>query len=419
MGSFEDLFFEVEDKLLKLSNGSSGNLHLARSRNDMGIAIYRITLRQKILRTLGSASALQASLLAFAGKHTDTIFIAHTHTQQAQPTTIAHYIAAVSDSLARDVRRLQAAYANCNLSSLGAAALTTSGFDINRERVAELLAFDGLIENSYDAVSGADYVAEMVSGTQLAAINLGRFVQELLLWCTQEFAVAKVASPYVQISSIMPQKRNPVSIEHIRALLSSVVGTSQTVLTMIHNTPFGDIVDTEDDLQPYAWKSLDTLEVVYRLLAKVIDSLDINKEVLQRRAAASFATVTELADTLVREEGIPFRSAHSIVSRFVSQSVEQGKGVGELSLRALNEIAIHTMGVSLNLSEEKFRQALDPVHFVHVRKLRGGPSPGEVKRALGTQNHRLHSVQQWLHERETHVAAALVQLDDRLSDFLR
>ncbi|SDF97059.1 argininosuccinate lyase [Fontibacillus panacisegetis] len=416
-GQFEDLFFEVEHKLLKLSDDSSNNLHLARSRNDIGIAIYRITLRQKLLRTLSSALELNASLLTFAKKHIDTIFIAHTHTQQAQPTTIAHYIAAVSDSLARDVRRLQAAYANCNLSSLGAAALTTSGFDINRERVAELLAFDGLIENSYDAVSGADYVAEIVASIQLAAINLGRFVQELLLWCTQEFAVAKVASPYVQISSIMPQKRNPVSIEHIRSLLSSIAGTSQTVLTMIHNTPFGDIVDTEDDMQPYAWKGLDTLEVVYRLLSKVIDSLEINKDVLHRRAAASFATVTELADTLVREEGIPFRNAHKIVSILVSQAVEQSKGISDLSLQSLNEIAIHTIGAPLKLSREKLKLTLDPKHFVNIRKLRGGPSPSEITRALEDQQHRLHSLEQWLSERETYLATALAQLDAILSNW--
>lgn len=204
----------MEHQLLTLSDEASGSLHLARSRNDMGIAIYRITLREKLLRTISSALQLHTELFAFAQKHTETIFIAHTHTQQAQPTTIAHYIAAVTDSLARDIRRLQAAYANCNLSSMGAAALTTSGFAISRERVAELLAFDGLIENSYDAVSGADYVGEIAAGISLAAINLGRFTQELLLWCTQEFGVVQVAAPYVQISSIMPQKeiQFPLSI---------------------------------------------------------------------------------------------------------------------------------------------------------------------------------------------------------------
>jgi argininosuccinate lyase len=417
-GQFEDLFFEVEHQLLELSDEASGSLHLARSRNDMGIAIYRITLREKLLKTISSALELHADLLDFANKHTETIFIAHTHTQQAQPTTIAHYIAAVTDSLARDIRRLQAAYANCNLSSMGAAALTTSGFAISRERVAELLAFDGLIENSYDAVSGADYVGEIAAVISLAAINLGRFAQELLLWCTQEFAVVQIAAPYVQISSIMPQKRNPVSVEHIRSLLSSIAGNAQTVITMIHNTPFGDIVDTEDDMQPYAWKSLDTLEVVYRLLSKVISTLQLNKDVLRQRAAASFATVTELADTIVRDEGLSFRKAHSIVSRLVTHAAEQGIKVGELNLQALNEAAIQTIGIPLGLSDEQLKHALDPAHFVNIRSLRGGPSPAEMHRALNVQQNRLSELELWLEERQSRLEAAAKDIDLILTDWI-
>ncbi|WP_169083523.1 argininosuccinate lyase [Paenibacillus sp. PL91] len=417
-GQFEDLFFEVEHKLLELSGEASGSLHLARSRNDMGISIYRITLRGKLLRAIGSALELHASLLALAKKHTDTIMIAHTHTQQAQPTTLAHYIAAVTDSLARDIRRLQAAYGNCNLSSMGAAALTTSGFAISRERVAWLLAFDGLIDNAYDAVSGADYAGEIASAVQLAAINLGRFTQELLLWCTQEFAVAQVADPYVQISSIMPQKRNPVSLEHIRSLLSSIAGNAQTVLTMIHNTPFGDIVDTEDDMQPYAWKSLDTLEAVYRLLSKVISTLHIKEDVLQKRAADSFATVTELADTLVREEGLSFRKAHSVVSKLVTIAAQRGDHLSDLSLHALNEAAVQTIGIPLRLSEQQLKQALDPNHFVHIRTLRGGPSPTEMNRSLDAQQKRLLGLNLWLKERAAKLEAAAAELNLILSGWL-
>jgi argininosuccinate lyase len=417
-GDFEDLFFEVEHKLLTLSDEASGNLHIARSRNDMGIAIYRITLRQKLLRTLGSALELQASLLAFAEKHTDTIIIAHTHTQQAQPTTLAHYIAAVSDSLARDIRRLQAAYVNCNISSMGAAALTTSGFAINRERVAELLAFDGLIENAYDAVSGADYVAEIATAVQLASINLGRFTQELLLWCTQEFAVVTVAAPYVQISSIMPQKRNPVSVEHIRSLLSSIAGNAQTVLTMLHNTPFGDIVDTEDDMQPYAWKSLNTLEVVYRLLSKIIATLKVNEDVLRQRVSESFATVTELADTLVREEGLSFRTAHSIVSELVSKAAQRGSKIYDISLESLNEAAIKLIDNPLRLSDKELKLALDPRHFVNSRSLRGGPNPAEMNRALAAQQNRLTGLRLWLNERQSDLEGAAANVQKILSDWL-
>ncbi|MGO4697761.1 argininosuccinate lyase [Paenibacillus sp. 2TAB26] len=417
-GQFEDLFFEVEHQLLTLSDEASGSLHLARSRNDMGIAIYRITLREKLLRTISSALQLHTELLAFAQKHTETIFIAHTHTQQAQPTTIAHYIAAVTDSLARDIRRLQAAYANCNLSSMGAAALTTSGFAISRERIAELLAFDGLIENSYDAVSGADYVGEIAAGISLAAINLGRFTQELLLWCTQEFGVVQIAAPYVQISSIMPQKRNPVSVEHIRSLLSSITGNAQTVLTMIHNTPFGDIVDTEDDMQPYAWRSLETLEVVYRLLSKVISTLQLNEDVLWQRTAASFATVTELADTIVRDERLSFHKAHSIVSKLVTHAVQHGNKITDLNLQALNEAAIQTIGFPLRLTEEQLKQALEPAHFVNIRSLRGGPSPAEMNRALTVQQDRLSELALWLEERESRLEAAAADIDLILTDWI-
>lgn len=417
-GQFEDLFFEVEYRLLELSDEAASNLHIARSRNDMGIAIYRIVLREKILTAVVSALELHKSLHHFASKHTNTIMIAHTHTQQAQPTTLAHFIAAVTDSLARDIHRLQASYDGCNLSSMGAAALTTSGFAVSRERVAELLAFDGLIENSYDAVSGADYVGEVASAVQLSAINLGRFAQELLLWCTQEFAVARVAAPYVQISSIMPQKRNPVSIEHIRSLLSSVAGDAQTVLTMIHNTPFGDIVDTEDDMQPYAWKSLSTLESVYRLLSKVISSLEINEDVLRQRASVSFATVTELADTLVREEGLSFKIAHTIVSKLVADAVENGHTVKDLNIEGLNKAAA-TLGINnLKLNTSQLEQALDPVHFVRIRKLRGGPSPTEVERALGIQGDRQIGLRQWLVEREGKLHGALIGLDKILSSWL-
>ncbi|UUZ90358.1 argininosuccinate lyase [Paenibacillus sp. P25] len=416
-GEFEDLFFEVEHELLLLAGDAAGNLHLARSRNDMGIAVYRIVLREKLLQTVRSALELYGSLHAFAGRHTETVMIALTHTQQAQPTTIAHYIAAVTDSLARDIRRLQAAFANCNLSSLGAAALTTSGFPVSRERVAALLAFDGLIDNAYDAVSGADYAGEIAAAVQLTAINLGRFVQEPLLWCTQEFAVLRVADPYVQISSIMPQKRNPVSIEHARSLLSSCVGNAQTVLSMIHNTPFGDIVDTEDDMRPYAWKSLNTLESVCRSLSKVVVTLEVNHETLRSRAETSFATVTELADTLVRREKLSFRTAHTIVSGVVHRVSGGGGSVRDITLNILNETAENIIGRPLRLSAEELKQALDPVHFIQVRSLRGGPAPGEIERALRVQEITQRKLREWLDDKAAGMNRANKYLDETLASW--
>lgn len=416
-GQFEDLFFQVESRLLELAPDVAGNLHLARSRNDMGIAIYRMVLREKLLVALASALYLKEHLLLFAKEHAETIMIGYTHTQQAQPTTMAHYIMAVVDVLGRDIQRLIHAYRTCNRSPMGAAALTTSGFAISRERMRELLGFDELVENSYDAVCGADYLGETATAVQLAAINLGRTVQDMLQWCTQEFAGLKVASPYVQISSIMPQKRNPVSFEHMRSLLSSSAGNAATVLAMMHNTPFGDIVDTEDDMQPYAWKSLGVLEQMYRLMACVVATMEVNKEGLLQRAKGSFATVTELADTLVRTDRLSFRSSHHIVSRVVKEAIQEGRSADQISLDLVNRAAKEVIGRELSITAEELRLALDPVHFVAIRKLPGGPNFDEIRRMIAERRKSLQAELAWLDEAKRTCDEAMQKLDQTIAEW--
>ncbi|MED4587049.1 argininosuccinate lyase [Brevibacillus choshinensis] len=416
-GQFEDLFFQVESRLLELAPDVAGNLHLARSRNDMGIAIYRMVLRDKLLVALGSALYLKEHLLLFAQEHAETVMIGYTHTQQAQPTTMAHYIMAVVDLLSRDIQRLKNAYQTCNRSPMGAAALTTSGFAISRERMKELLGFDELVENSYDAVCGADYLGEAATAVQLAAINLGRTVQDMLLWCTQEFAALKVASPYVQISSIMPQKRNPVSFEHMRSLLSSSAGNAAAVLTMMHNTPFGDIVDTEDDMQPYVWKSMSVLEQMYRLMACVVGTMEVNKEGLLERAKGSFATVTELADTIVRTDHLSFRNSHHIVSRVVKEAMAAGMRADEISLELVNRAAREVIGKDLVMTAEELRLALDPVHFVKIRKLPGGPNADEIKRMITQRTTTLQADAAWLAQEKQGREYMWKELDQRIADW--
>ncbi|WP_445487408.1 argininosuccinate lyase [Niallia sp. 03133] len=416
-GEVEDLFFQVEGDLLQKAGDIAGNLHIARSRNDMCITMFRMTLRQKMQTTLTSVLSLKEQLLHFAKEHAEALMIGYTHTQQAQPTTMAHYIMAVVDSLNRDIQRFKMAYEHCNQSPMGAAAFTTSGFAINRERMMELLAFDGLVENSYDAIAGADYIAEAMAATQIAAISLGRFVQDLLLWSTQEFGVLTVADPYVQISSIMPQKRNPVSFEHIRSLLSSCVGNTQTVLTMLHNTPFGDIVDTEDDMQPYGWKSLDLLDKLCRLLGCVIGTVKVNKEKLRERAASSFATITELADTIVRTDALSFRKAHHIASIIVKNAMAQNITPHQISLDLVNETAVKVIGKPLVLDEAKLRQSLDADYFVRIRSLPGGPNPDEVKRMIADRMNQHTHQQSWLQNVKTKSENSLQKLDSILSDW--
>ncbi|MCG0239132.1 MAG: argininosuccinate lyase [Firmicutes bacterium] len=411
-GRYEDLFFCVEDHLLRTAGEVAGNLHIGRSRNDMGVTLYRLVLRQRLLAVLEAAVGLHAALLEVAEQHAGTVMLAYTHTQPAQPTTLGHWLLAAADVLARDIQRLIRAYEEANRSPMGAAALGTTGFAIDRERVAELLGFDGLVENAYDAVAAADYLGSAAATVQLAAIDTGRVVQDLLLWATQEFGAIRVADAYVQCSSIMPQKRNPVSLEHCRALLSSAAGSAAAVLQMLHNTPFGDIVDTEDDMQPHLWRALGALRDAMRLLTAVVVTLEVRADRLLERARASFASVTEMADYLVREHGIPFRQAHRVVSAAVREALAQGiEDVRQVPCSLWEGAAARVLGRPLRLDPERVRQVLDPEHFVAVRRVRGGVAPAEVRRMLANRQGRHLDLVRWLREARGRLEAARKKLD--------
>jgi argininosuccinate lyase len=412
-GEFEDLFFEVEHSFIEEAGDMAGNLHIARSRNDMGIAIYRMTLRKKLLILIEKSLTLRKGLIELTDEHKETVMIGYTHTQQAQPTTLSHYLNAMTDMLTRDIYRLQAAYKTVNRSSMGAAALTTSGFRINRERMKELLGFEDLIDNAWDAVAGADYIAETATAVQLSALNLGRSMQDFLLWGTQEYGAFLLSAPYVQISSIMPQKRNPVSIEHMRALLSSVAGDCQTVLLMVHNTPFGDIVDTEDDMQPYIWKAIERLGGIYDLLTSVLLTMEVNKETLLKRAQESFANVTELADTIVRKDGLSFRQAHHVVSSTVKELMKNGKtSLESLTLNLLNQQTLKVVGKESVLTEEELKRCLSPEYFVRIRDLQGGPSPSRMEKTIKVRIQEQEELESWLKEKQDHLTTSAFKVKE-------
>lgn len=414
-GQYEDLFFLVESQIMKVAGEMGGSLHLARSRNDMGVAMYRMVLRDKILLAIEALLSFQETLLKVIDTYKETIVLGHTHTQQAQPMTFSHYLLGMYDVVDRDLKRLKAAYDTCNASPLGAAALTTTGFPIDRNTVAELLGFPKIIKSAYDAIGGADYLGEIATAIQLTFINLGRFSQDLLLWSSQEFSAIRVADPYVQTSSIMPQKRNPVSLEHIRALSSSGIGNAQTVLQMLHNTPYGDINDTEDDLQPYLWKGLHLFNQVFRLTNVVVGTLEVNEALLKRRAQESFATITELADTLFREANIPFRTSHSIASQVVKIALARGLNATHVTSVLVDEAAKAVVGIPLNLPEEIIRTAMDPEHFVKIRSLPGGPAPEEMKRAIVEREASLHHHISLLHTEVNRIKVCMERLDQLTS----
>jgi argininosuccinate lyase len=408
-GAYEDLFFFIESLLAQaVGDDTAGKMHTARSRNDIDITLYRMTIRRDLLKLAGAIAAARSVLLELAARNLDTVMPAHTHAQPAQPTTLAHYLLAASEFLARDIIRIKAAFAHVNLNPLGACAITTTGFPIDRDLTARLLGFEGLAENSYGAIGSIDYITESASVVAVAMVNLGKLIQDLLMWSTREFGFLRLSDAFVQRSSIMPQKRNPVALEHTRVLASRALGEAQAVLISAHNTPFGDINDSEDDLQPLVTTMfLDALRSL-KLLAGALGTAEMDRDMMARRAQQHFITVTELADTLVRREGMSFREAHHLVARTVA-------ACGSRDNASTIATTILSLQPSLHLKREEIECVLDPDHFVRIRKVKGGPAPETTAVALSRARAEQDAIETWVAAKTTMLDRARAELRQRSS----
>ena len=377
----EDLFFAVEGRVIEIAGAEcGGNLQIARSRNDLGAALGRMALRDLQQSLIDDQLALRRQILAQARLNLDALMPGHTHTQPAQPTTFAHYLMAVASALGRDTQRLRQARAVTNLSPLGAAAFTTTGFPIDRAFIAEELAFDGLVLNAHDAIGAADHYLQTASALQIMASTLTRFCHDLLIMATQEVGAIVVDDSFIQISSIMPQKRNPVALEHVRSRLANVYGQAQTIFTQAHNVFYGDTQDIEDEMLAPLFRLCETARDCLQLLAAVVETMTFRRERLAARAAAGFTTATELADALTREKGLPFRSAHRIVSRVVRRAMAESVGPEDVTAGMLKQAAAED-AIALEVDDAWVQRALDPARFVAIRNIPGGVGP-EAARAM-------------------------------------
>jgi argininosuccinate lyase len=392
-GTYEDLFFYVERLVVEACGDDvAGRLHTARSRNDIDMTMYRMRQRELVLGLLAATFALRRSLLDLVDRHRDTIVALHTHTQRAQPSTVAHYLLAVVEQVERDGARLTAAFESTNRNPLGACAITGTGFPIDRRLTSTLLGFSGPTGNTYGSIATVDYLLESTSAASVLLTGHGRFVQDMLLWSTAEFGYLRLGDGYVQGSSIMPQKRNPVALEHARAIGSKALGQAQAIVLTAHNTPFGDIVDTEDDLQPLVFAMFRDATRAVRLVAAAMSSAEFDAAALEARAGDGWTTLTELADTLVREHGLPFRKAHAIAAHFVGgRQRHPDRPIAALLADASADI----LGTPLSYSEAQLTHILSPRHFVEIRRTFGGPAPEETARAAQHSRTQLEADEAW------------------------
>ncbi len=416
-GEHEDYFFLVEAELRKRLGDLGGALHTARSRNDMDHTLFKLALRHRVAGLAQEVHALAGALIKKARVEADTLIVAYTHGQPAQPTTFGHYLGAAIEVLLRDADRLDAAAEGLEHCPMGAAAITTSGFPIDRARVADLLGFDAPLLNSYGCIASVDYVTGLYSAIKLVFLHLGRLIQDLQFWSAFEVGQLYVPNSLVQISSIMPQKRNPVPIEHLRHMASVTVGRCDMVVGVMHNTPFTDMNDSEGEVQQAGYAAFDSGSRVLRLLAAFLPACQINADRVARTSDAACVTITELADSLVRDEGLSFRQAHEIAAQVARAVIAQGVPLGQ-GYGAFAEAFAAAAGRAPALSEAAFRTAVSARTFVNRRDRPGGPAPAALLPALDGYAATLDALAARQATREARHASAHQALETAFADVL-
>ncbi|WP_172125873.1 MULTISPECIES: argininosuccinate lyase [unclassified Devosia] len=382
-GEVEDFFFLIEKELKKrIGPDLGGRLHTARSRNDIDHTLFKLGLRERLNLLINKALKLHSTLIEAAEREQATLIVAYTHGQPAQPTTFGHYLSAIVEFVGRDIERLLQAYRLVDLSPMGAAAITTTGFPTDRALVAELLGFAAPLQNSYSCIAGVDYITATYSAMELMFLHLGRPIQDFQVWSSFEVGQLYVPNSLVQISSIMPQKRNPVPVEHLRHLASQTCGRAHAMLTVMHNTPFTDMNDSEGETQSMGYGAFESAYRVLDLLAALVAQVRINPERVRANINRSCITITELADSLVRREGLSFREGHEIAASVAKAVVAAGgdlAGDGYAPFLAAFE---HATGRKSALDAAAFAEIVSPEYFVAVRTRFGGPAPEPLQAAI-------------------------------------
>ena len=410
-------YLVFEERLVAVAGPDASRLHTGRSRQDIGSTLRRLGLRAALLATYESLLAPREALLALAARHTATVIPGYTHGVQAQPTSLAHYLLAFAAALERDAGRLEEAYARLNRSPLGAAALGTSGFPIDRARLAELLGFDGLVENSYDAnhVSSVDSKTELASVLAISAIGAGQFSEDVQVQYHDPAPWLLLDRSLTGISSIMPQKRNPIALERLREVASTVVGDAQTVFLTAHNTSTG-MIDYRG-----AGQILETAAKarrMYALYADVVNGLEVDPARSLAEVDADYATMTEVADTLLRHAAIPFRVGHHYASELTEYGRALGKRPKELTAKELLHVYEETYGEPLPVGVDRIREALDPERMVAGRQGRGGRREIAPTRAACSFVRYASSARDHPREAQTPAAVQAEHLQAGLADAL-
>ena len=370
--SLEDVHMNVESALTDRIGDAGKRLHTGRSRNDQAATGVRLFVREALDDVAGAVRALQGVILAIAEREADTVLPGFTHLQPAQPVTFGHHMLAWFEMLERDAERFAECRRRVNRMPLGAAALAGTPYPIDRAMTAGLLGFDGLCENSIDAVSDRDFAIELASGCALTMVHLSRMSEELVLWVSAPFGFVELGDAWCTGSSIMPQKKNPDVPELVRGKSARVIGHLNALLVLMKGQPLAYNRDNQEDKAPL-FDTVDTVLDCLRVFAGMLDTLECRRERMREAARLGYMTATDLADYLVRK-AVPFRDAHEAVGRAVRRAVETGRDLSEMTLDELRAFS--------PVVEDDVFEVLTLDGSVAARNHVGGTAPAQVRAAI-------------------------------------
>ena len=405
----EDVHEAIESAVIERVGPAGGRMHTARSRNDEVATCIRYRLREDLLAAVEATLVLREALTEAAAEHTETVMPGYTHLQPAQPTTVAHFLLSYESAVRRDTARLLAAYERTNRSPLGAAAFAGTPFEMDRERTAELLGFDGLVENSMDASSTRDFLLESVGALATLATTLSGLAEDLIVYSNREFL--ELDDDYASTSSIMPQKKNPDTLELVRAVAGDAIGAFGGLATTLKGLPRA----YNRDLQratPHAWETVDAVTDATGVAAGAVATADWDEAALAGAAGEGFSTATGVAD-LLASEGVPFRHAHEVVA----EAAHGGAGTPDYD--ELDAAAQEVLGESLEayVSREAVEEALDPTASVAARDSRGGPAPEAVTDQLDAAGEPRDAERSAVEDAREALAAASASLDTEVDEY--
>ena len=368
----EDIHMNIETLLTQRIGDTGKRLHTARSRNDQVAVDFRLYVKQEIPKIIGMVLELEKVLIRKAEANLDTVMPGYTHLQRAQPTTFAHYMMAYANMLRRDVTRLEDCMERMDECPLGAGALATSTYPVDRFQTAAALGFAKPTDNSMDSVSDRDFAIEFLSACSILMMHLSRFSEEIILWCSWEFKYVELDDAYSTGSSIMPQKKNPDVAELVRGKTGRVYGSLITLLTVMKGLPLAYNKDMQEDKE-CVFDAIDTVELCVPVFAAMLDTLTVLPRNMRNAASGGFINATDCADYLVKK-GMPFREAYMIVGRLVNMCIKSGETLDTLPLKDFRSIS--------NLFDADVYQALELKTCVNGRTVYGGPAADSVKQQI-------------------------------------